>query len=92
MFEQLKEVSGRLEEIVRLLSDPECARDPARLQALMKEQASLLPVAQAYSSWQKACDTIEECGEMLTSFFRDLRAVKKARKQAMACAEQDETV
>jgi len=34
----------------------------------------------------------EECGEMLTSFFRDLRAKKKARKQAMACAEQDETV
>ena len=67
MFEQLKEVSGRLEEIVRLLSDPECARDPARLQALMKEQASLLPVAQAYSSWQKACETIEECGEMLSS-------------------------
>ncbi len=67
MFEQLKEVSGRLEEIVRLLSDPECARDPARLQALMKEQASLLPVAQAYSSWQKECETIEECGEMLSS-------------------------
>ena len=43
MFEQLREVNERLEEIVRLLSDAECAKDPNRLQALMKEQAGLLP-------------------------------------------------
>lgn len=65
MFEQLKEVKERLEEIVRQLSDPGTAKDAARLQNLMKEQAGLLPVAQAYDSWQKAQGTITECEEML---------------------------
>ena len=66
MFEQLKEINGRLEEIVTLLSDPECMKDPARIQALMKEQSSLLPVAKAYDSWEKVRDTIDECEEMLS--------------------------
>ena len=67
MFEQLKEVKGRLEEIVRLLSEPDTAKDPARLQSLMKEQAGLLPVAEAYDSYRKTEDTISECEEMLSS-------------------------
>ena len=46
LFEQLNEVTGRLEEITRQLSEPETARDPARLQELMKERASLTPVAE----------------------------------------------
>ncbi len=67
MFEQLKEIKGRLEEIVSLLSEPECAKDPSRLQALMKEQAGLIPVAQAYDSWEKAGETIRDCEEMLSA-------------------------
>ena len=34
----------------------------------------------------------KECGEMLTTFFRELRAKKKARKRAMGCITPDETV
>ena len=34
----------------------------------------------------------QECGEMLTSFFRELRAKKKQRKRAMGCNGTDETV
>lgn len=67
MFEQLKEVKGRLEEIVRMLSDPECAKDPSRLQDLMKEQANLTPVAQAYDSYLETRSTISDCEEMLSS-------------------------
>ncbi len=67
MFEQLRDVKGRLEEIVRLLSDPECAKDAVRIRQLMKEQAGLLPVAEAYDSYRKTEDTISECEEMLSS-------------------------
>lgn len=34
----------------------------------------------------------KECGEMLTTFFRELRVKKKARKRAMGCITPDETV
>ena len=67
MFEQLRDVKGRLEEIVRLLSDPECTKDAVRIRQLMKEQAGLLPVAEAYDSYRKTEDTISECEEMLSS-------------------------
>ena len=78
MFEQLKEVKERLEEIVRLLSDADTAKDPARLQSLMKEQAGLLPVAQAYNSWQKVQETIQDCQEMLSGEKdEDMRSLLK---------------
>lgn len=78
MFEQLKEVKERLEEIVRLLSDADTAKDPARLQSLMKEQAGLLPVAQAYNSWQKVQETIRDCQEMLSGEKdEDMRSLLK---------------
>ena len=34
----------------------------------------------------------KECGELLTAFFRELRAKKKAKKRAMGCNNLDETV
>jgi len=78
VFEQLKEVKERLEEIVRLLSDADTAKDPARLQSLMKEQAGLLPVAQAYNSWQKVQETIQDCQEMLSGEKdEDMRSLLK---------------
>ena len=65
LFEQLSEVAGRLEEITAQLSDPETVRDPSRLQSLMKERASLTPVAEAYSEYRSAQQTILDCEEML---------------------------
>ena len=35
MFDQLNEVTGRLEEIMRMLSEPETLKDPELLQKLM---------------------------------------------------------
>ncbi len=78
MFEQLREVNERLEEIVRLLSDADTAKDAARLQSLMKEQASLTPVSEAYNAWKKMQETIEDCQEMLSSEKdEDMRSMLK---------------
>lgn len=78
MFEQLREVNERLEEIVRLLSDADTAKDAARLQSLMKEQASLTPVSEAYNAWKKMQETIEDCQEMISSEKdEDMRSMLK---------------
>ena len=91
MFEQLKEVKERLEEIVRQLSEPECAKDPARLQSLMKEQAGLLPVAENYNAWQQVLETISDCEEMLSaerdeemrSLMKEELTAARARKEEL---------
>ncbi len=90
MFDQLNEVNGRLEEIVRLLSDAGTAKDPSRLQSLMKEQASLMPVAEAYNAYKKVQETIADCEEMLSGEKdEDMRAMLKEELSG-AKAEQEE--
>ncbi len=90
MFEQLNEVNGRLEEIVRLLSDADTARDPSRLQNLMKEQASLLPVAEAFNAYKKVQETIADCEDMLSGEKdEDMRSMLK-EELTQAKGEQEE--
>ena len=86
MFEQLKEVNERLEEIVRLLSDADTAKDAGRLQSLMKEQASLLPVSEAYNTWKKLQETIVDCQEMLSGEKDD--DMRSMLKEEMAGAKE----
>ena len=88
MFEQLSEVAGRLEEITLQLSDGETARDPARLQSLLKERSRLTPVAEAYANYRKAEETIRDCGEMLEA-ERD-EEMRAMLKEELAQAREEE--
>ncbi|MEE8885943.1 MAG: peptide chain release factor 1 [Eubacteriales bacterium] len=65
MYEQLENVLIRLDEVVRNLGEPDVAADSTRLQNLMKEQAELQPVADAYRAYKKNNQTIEDSLEML---------------------------
>ncbi len=65
MFDQLNEVAGRLEELVRMLSEPETLRSPGLLQKLMKEQASLTPLVETYNRYKKTKQVIEDDLQML---------------------------
>ncbi|MCC6094288.1 MAG: peptide chain release factor 1 [Eubacterium sp.] len=67
MFEKLEDVQIRLEEILNQLSEPDTANDPERFQRLMREQAELQPVADAYAEYRKNEDTITENLELLDS-------------------------
>ncbi|MGN0362916.1 MAG: peptide chain release factor 1 [Bilifractor sp.] len=67
MFEKLEDVQIRLEEILNQLSEPDTANDPARFQRLMREQAELQPVADAYAAYKKNENTIQENLELLES-------------------------
>ena len=88
MFEQLSEVAGRLEEITLQLSDGETARDPARLQSLLKERSRLTPVADAYENYRKAKETISDCEEMLEA-ERD-EEMRAMLKEELAQAKEEE--
>ncbi|MCR4955340.1 MAG: peptide chain release factor 1 [Lachnospiraceae bacterium] len=54
MFDKLDAILIRLEEVLRDLSEPDVANDTKRFQALMKEQAELTPIAEAYREYKQA--------------------------------------
>lgn len=88
MFEQLSEVTGRMEEINRQLAQPETASDAALLQSLMKERASLSPVVETYEAYRTAQQTISDCGQMLDE-ERD-EEMRAMLKEELAQARRDE--
>lgn len=54
MFDKLEDILVRLEEILRDLSEPGVANDQKRFTQLMKEQAELTPIAEAYRAYKQA--------------------------------------
>ena len=52
MYDKLEDILIRLEEIMSELSEPGVTSDPARFQKLMKEQAELQPIADAYKEYK----------------------------------------
>ena len=54
MIEKLDKILHRQEEILRELASPEVLADSTRMTALMKEQAMLAPVTEAYEAYRKA--------------------------------------
>ena len=67
MFDKLEDIVIRLEEILRQLNEPGVADDPAGFQKLMKEQAELQPIADAYLAYKKNRQTIADSLELLES-------------------------
>ena len=58
--DKLNEIVVRYEEIMNELSDASVGNDPSRLTDLMKEQAELRPVVEAYETYKKAGKDEEE--------------------------------
>ncbi|MCQ2501380.1 MAG: peptide chain release factor 1 [Lachnospiraceae bacterium] len=65
MFDKLEDILRRLEELLLRLNEPDVTSNPAEFQRLMKEQAELQPIADAYIAYKKAQETVEESLEML---------------------------
>jgi len=65
MFDKLDHLLIRLEEILRDLSEPGVANDTKRFQSLMKEQAELTPIADAYKAYKQAKQDEEDALAML---------------------------
>lgn len=65
MFDRLEDILVRLEEILRDLSEPGVANDQRRFTQLMKEQAELTPIAEAYRAYKQAKQDQEDSLMML---------------------------
>ena len=53
------------EELLSMLSEPDVANDPKRFQKLMKEQADLAPIVEAYKEYKENKQNIEDSLAML---------------------------
>ena len=65
MFDKLDDILFRLEEVLNQLNEPGVANDPGLFQKLMKEQAELQPIADAYQEYKNCKQTIEDSVAML---------------------------
>ncbi|MCF0142856.1 MAG: peptide chain release factor 1 [Parasporobacterium sp.] len=78
MFDKLKSIEERYEEVLKEISDPSATSDQNRFKKLMKEQSDLAPIVEEYRRYQNAKQTIEDSLEMLdTESDEELREMAK---------------
>lgn len=76
MYEKLKELESRLDELNLLLADPAVMASQDRYRRLAQEHADLTPIVMDYQQWRAAGVSIEEHQQLLTDSddreFREL--------------------
>lgn len=65
MFDKLEDLLIRFEEVLSELGEPDVANNQERFQKLMKEQAELQPIVDAYKEYKKSKETIDDSLTML---------------------------
>ena len=65
MFDRLDDMLIHYEELMLELNNPSVAEDQNRFRKLMKEQADLSPIVEAYSQYKKAKQDIEDSVALL---------------------------
>ena len=65
MINKLETLQIRLEEILNALNDPAVAGDSTRFQQLMRDQAELQPIVDAFKEYKKCQETIDDSLMML---------------------------
>ena len=60
MFDRLDDLLIRYEELMEELNSPDVAGDQTRFRKLMKEQADLAPIVEAYREYKKAKQDVED--------------------------------
>ena len=66
MFEKLKMLSARLDELEMRLSAPDLYDDPARAARLLRERNELEPIVEAYRAYERAQQQFADATEMLS--------------------------
>ncbi len=65
MFDRLEDILIKLEEIMHRLAEPDTGNDSTLMQKLLKEQAELQPIADAYREYKECEKTISDSLELL---------------------------
>ena len=65
MFDRLDDILIHYEELMQELNNPSVAEDQNRFRKLMKEQADLAPIVEAYKAYKQAKQDVEDSVAML---------------------------
>ncbi|MCF0135391.1 MAG: peptide chain release factor 1 [Lachnospiraceae bacterium] len=90
MFESLKDVFDRYEEMTVRLADPGVMADAAAWQRLMKDRAALEPVALAYREYRSCLDAILEMESLLEAAADEELAELASEELALEREKQKE--
>ena len=60
MFDKLDDMLIHYEELMLMLGDPDVTQDTKRFTKLMKEQADLAPIVDAYKQYKQAKQDVED--------------------------------
>ncbi len=87
MFDRLDDLLIRYEELMEELGSPEVASDTNRFRKLMKEQADLAPIVEAYKEYKKAKQDVEDSLALLDEESRRGDA-RDGEGRAYRCCEK----
>ena len=77
MFQRIKDIEKRYEELERLLSDPAVIANRAEYQKLAKEHADLSALIEAFRDYEKTGRQLDEAQQMLREGDEELRELAK---------------
>jgi peptide chain release factor 1 len=83
MFEKLKAIENKYEELSLLLADPGIFSKPAELHKHSKEQAEILPLVEKIREYSKLLSDIEGADEILKSSDGDLRELAQTELEEL---------
>ena len=92
MFDKLEDILIRLVEIINELNEPNVAGDTNRFQKLMKEQAELQPIADAYNEYKRCNETVEESLMMLEDEKDEEGNIIASSRKTYAFVEEDKLI
>jgi len=78
MWDALKNVEDRFQELTRLLSDPTVASDPRKLRDLSKERAQIEPTIRTLESYRKVDRTLQDDRAAVASGDAELAELARA--------------
>ena len=86
MFDKLEDLLIRYEEVMGELQEPGVANDPERFRKLMKEQADLAPIVDAYKQYKQAKQDVEDSLALLDEESDE--EMKELAKEELADAKK----
>lgn len=92
MFEKLKAVEARYEDVSAKLAESAVINDPEQLKKLMKEHKSLSPVVEKYREYISVKKNCEEAKALLDSSGSDKELRELAEEECLDCKERLEVL
>ncbi|MEE8397822.1 MAG: peptide chain release factor 1 [Desulfobacterales bacterium] len=84
MFENLEGVERRLQELERLLSDPEVVQDRVACQRYSQEHADIRDIVMAFRAYKNTLAGIAESTELLRDHDADIKSLARAELDTLA--------